>query len=221
MSTPNTDRTMKPGGAASIAKSVALEPESHALLQPTHSVRDFVNALAEAGHHPDAIKLLAHGLPRREGVWWASRCIRAVPAVVAEPLVPVLEASEKWVVDPTDENRRAAFTTAEPVGFGNPVGLTALATFWCEGSMGPPEQQAVTPDPRLAPDLLANAVVLAAVSTEPELAPEKYATFFGLAYEVAAGTNRWKAAKPEVAEPVAAPKPPLRSPPPPPSRGYY
>jgi hypothetical protein len=78
------------------------------------------------------------------------------------------------------------------VEFGTPAGLCCLAAFWSGGSVVPPDQAAVLPAEHLCPDMVANAVLLTAVHTDPARAPEKYARFLSLGKDVAEGKNRWK-----------------------------
>jgi hypothetical protein len=160
---------------------------------------------------------------------------------VADPkAVAVLDAADKWAAAPSDQARRAAFAVAEALGFDAPAGCVGAAVFFSEGSISLPNLPEVAPPPHVAPKMAANAVLLAAVISEPEKAAEKRARFVALGREVAAGTNRWAEAKPPTAAPprptgpagpvgpAAAPRPgvpPAARPPypppyPPPPRRY-
>ena len=51
------------------------EPEAADVVIPDTAPQISIERLMEAGYYQDAIKLLAHGLPKREAVWWA--CLAA------------------------------------------------------------------------------------------------------------------------------------------------
>jgi hypothetical protein len=218
------DPLAKPGAAADAAKAAPLEPPARDLLRAEHSPRQYLAALDQAGRLPDAVRFLAFALPRREAVWWATQCVRQVPALTAdEKAAAALAAAEAWAADPTDDNRRKAFAAAEAAGFDKPAACAALATFLTEGSMAPAHLQPVPPPSHAGPAAAAAAVILAALVIEPEKGDEKFRKFLALGSDVASGANRWKGAKeaaaPAQPAPVATPAKP--TPPPPPGRGWY
>jgi hypothetical protein len=154
--------------------------------------RAFLAAVVERELFADAIRFVAHALPRREAVWWAWVCARKVAG--AEPPAPImaaLEATERWIVQPTEEHRRAAMRFAETAELSTPAGCAALAAFVSGGSLAPPNVEAVPPDEFLTAKAVAGSVTLAAVATEPERAPEKFREFIRLGLEVADRTKLW------------------------------
>jgi hypothetical protein len=218
------DPLARPGAAVEAAKAAPLEPPARSLLQPDHTPRQYLAVLDQAGHLPDATRFLAFALPRREAVWWATQCVRRVPALTAdEKAAAALTATEKWAADPTDENRRTAFAAAEVAGFDKPASCAALAAFLAEGSLAPAHLQEVPPPPGAGPAAAAAAVVLAALVIEPEKGDGRLREFLALGSEVAKGTNRWPEAKPAPAPraPVASTSRPVPPPPPPPGRSWY
>lgn len=220
-----TDPLAKSGTAAEAAKAAPLEPPARELLRAEHSPKQYIDALDKAGHLPDAARFLAFALPRREAIWWATQCVRQVPALTAdEKAAAALVAAEAWAADPSDDNRRKAFAAAEAAGFEKPAACAALAAFLTEGSLSPAHLQPVPAPSHAGPAAAAAAVVLAALSTEPEKGDEKFRKFLALGSDVATGANRWKGTKETAAAPAqrvpvgAAAKP---APPPPPGRGWY
>jgi hypothetical protein len=216
----------RPGTAAEVAKAAPLEPPAKEVLRPEQSPKDYLDALAKAGHLADAVRFMAHALPRRETVWWAIQCVKSVPDLPnSEQTTAALVAAEKWAADPTDENRRAAHAAAQVAGFDKPASCCALAAFFAEGSLAPAHLPEVPPPPHAAPVAAATAVVLAAVTTQPDKADEKYRKFLALGFDVAAGTNRWKGDRPAAAPAGAGAPQPARpaAPPPPPKKekGWY
>ena len=65
--------------AADVAAVAELSDEAAPLLEPDSAPGDFVDALRGASKFADADRFLAHGLGRREAVWWACVCCRLAP----------------------------------------------------------------------------------------------------------------------------------------------
>jgi hypothetical protein len=179
--------------AAEVCKLCPLGDEAKALLRDGQTPKQLFDLLLEKKLHLDAIRLLAAALPKREAVWWACLCARQAhgtnpPAKVAAALA----AAEKWVADPSEENRRAAQAAAEAAEMKTPAGCAAMAAFWSGGSLGPTHVPAVPPGEQLTGHGVSGAVMLAAVLNQPEKAAEKHRSFLDLGVNVASGTNRWK-----------------------------
>jgi hypothetical protein len=156
--------------------------------------KEFIAKLVAANLHIDAVRFLAHALPRRECVWWAWVCARkAAGAEPPQPIKNALDATERWIVQPTEEHRRAALTFGELADFGTPAGCAALAAFMTGGSLGPPEAPAIPPGEFMTAKAVSGSVTLSAVAKEPDLAPEKFAEFLNLGLEVADRTKLWAA----------------------------
>ncbi len=174
--------------------------EARALLQPGMNPGQFLDALVSAGQLSDACTFLAFALPRREAVWWGVLVVRESlgPEPTAERSA-ALQATEAWVTAPSDETRRATMPAAEAAGFDTPVGLLAVAAFFSEGSIAPPDLPPVAPPEPMTANSVKNAITLAAVLTQPEKAPEKLARFLNEGIAVAKGTNTWSTDAPETA----------------------
>lgn len=173
--------------AAEIAPHVAgLSPEAKALLRPEHTPGEFLDAVAIAGHFADAVKFLAHGLGRREAVWWACVCARlAMEPAPAPPVLQALTAAEAWCYQPVEERRRAAYAAGEAAQFEHPAALAALGAFLSGGSLAPPNVQPVPPGPFLTARAVAGAIQLAAVRIQPEKAAERFRAFLAKGVEIA------------------------------------
>ncbi|TCH99486.1 hypothetical protein EJV46_02070 [Roseococcus sp. SYP-B2431] len=147
-----------------------------------------VARLAEAGRMPDALRLVAHALPKREAVWWACMCARAVP--VAEPPAcdsEALTAAETWVRKPDEPARRATMEVAQRGGFRSPEAWAAVAAFWSGGSMAPEGQPVVPPADHLTGVAVAGAIILAATRVAPEKAEARFQRFLQSARDIAGG----------------------------------
>lgn len=140
---------------------------------------DAVVAALEQHQLPlDAIRFLAQALPPRDRVRWAARCVRAASGDALAPGdAAALRVADAWVDDPTEEARRAAHAAAEAGEFSSAASWVAMAVFWSDGSMAPPQAPAVPADPAYAGQAAAGAVMLAAVVDPPEKAPERHQQF--------------------------------------------
>lgn len=165
-----------------------LDAEGNALLATAADAEAGLALLAGAGRMTEALRLLAHALPKREAVWWACMCARAVPDPASRPEdAAALEAAEQWVRRPDEANRRAAMAAAEKAGFRSTEAWAAVGAFWSGGSMAPEGQPAVPPAENLTGVAVAGAVVLAAVRVTPEKAGRRYVRFIASARDVALG----------------------------------
>jgi hypothetical protein len=159
--------------AAELIEAAALPEEAAALATPEMRGGEFIDALAQSGRQAEVVRALAHALTPRETVRWAAECLRrGAPASAGE--AAALEAVERWLADPSDENRRAALVAAERAP-GTPAGVLASAVFLTEGSVAPPQAPVVPPVPYAAAKAASGAIILAVVSREPAKAHEKFA----------------------------------------------
>ena len=159
------------------------------------SPAELVQALAGRELYPDAVRLIAYSLPKREAVWWAWVCARrAAGESPPAPIAASLSATERWIAHPDDASRRAAMEAAEQADLGTPAGCAGLAAFFSGGSIAPPDAPATPPDERMSARAVAGSVVLAAVASEPERAAEKFAAFVQQGLDVATRVGVWRAA---------------------------
>src|SRR5215831_1215878 len=159
------------------------------------SPRSFLGQLMDNELHIDAVKFLAHALPRREAVWWAWVCARKASG--PEPATPIkhaLDAAERWIVQPTEEHRRQALVFGEAADFGTAAGCACLAAFMTGGSLAPADAPVVPPGEFMTAKAVFGSVTLAAVATEPDSAPAKFGEFMKLGIEVAERTRLWPTA---------------------------
>jgi hypothetical protein len=118
-------------------------------------------------------------------------------AAGAEPSPPVkasLEATEKWLSQPSDELRRAAMQAAEKAD-GTAAWCAGVAAFLSGGSVAPAEAPVVPPAEFASAKTVAGAVMISAVATEPEKAPQKYKAYIDQAMDVANRIQLWEKAK--------------------------
>jgi hypothetical protein len=175
-----------------VALSTAAElgEEAMALARPDLHPLDFVALLMKKALYPDAVRFVAHALPKREAVWWGWVCARRAAGDSPRPKIKAsLDATEKWIAQPSDDNRRSAMAAAQKAELGTAAGCAGLAAFFSGGSLAPPDAPPVPPGEFLTAKAVSGAVIFAAVASEPERAPEKFRNFVAQGVEV---TNRVK-----------------------------
>lgn len=176
--------------AADVAKTVSLSDAAKALLTPTHTPRQFFEAVA--AHPPlaeDAIRFLAAALPKREAVWWALGCVRSAFPKPSPEAAKAITSAEGWVKEPTEANRRACGDAASVADYGTAPGCLAAAAFWSGGSIAPPHLGAVPPRDDLTATAVSAAVLLAAVADVNRI-PANHAKFVALGADIASGKSR-------------------------------
>jgi hypothetical protein len=186
---------LTPAELARIIDAAALADEARAKYREGLNGRDFVNQLMAGQQFIDTVKFMAHALPPREGVWWAWMCVRK--AAGPEPPPPVkasLEATEKWLSQPSDELRRAAKQAADKAD-GTAAWCVGVAAFLSGGSVAPPDAPVVPAAEFASAKTVAGAVMISAVATEPEKAPQKYKTYIDQALDVANRIQLWEKPK--------------------------
>jgi hypothetical protein len=167
-----------PPTAAQICAVAELGDPATALLKDGLGAREFLAILMEGNHFPDAVRFLAHGMPKREAVWWAWVCARRCGAPDPQGMAQTaLDTTERWIAQPTEENRRAAYAAGEAAGFGTAAGCAGLAAFFTGGSLAPPNCPVVPPGEFLTAKAVAGAVIFSAVCIQPEKAEEKFRSF--------------------------------------------
>ena len=129
------------------------EPAS-AMLRADMTPQAAVQTLVGAGHVQDALKLLARLLPKRYAVAWLCQCAR--DQLVSPEDKAGASLAEKWVREPNESNRRAAFEYANAGGYKSVGAWMAAAAGWSSGSLAPASQEALVPP---AEHLTACAVV--------------------------------------------------------------
>jgi hypothetical protein len=173
---------------AEILPRVEASAPAAAVAAPCASVEDALEALLQGGFRTEAMRLVAHALPRREGVWWACMCVRHTASATATPADgAAIDAAELWVRRPNDENRRLAFSRAEAAKFATAEAWAAVAAFWSGESMAPAGQPVVPPPPHLTGVAIVGAVTLASVRTRPEERDKRLDRFLASARDIAAG----------------------------------
>ena len=165
-------------------------PDAVALLDDGLAPEAFLRRLIEHEAYAEAVKYLAHALPKREAVWWGLLTVRSHLGEHAPPgPAGILAAAERWVRQPTDENRVAALEAAEPE-MASAAGMIGIAAFMSGASIAPPGCEPVAAPPHLTGTMVASAVILSAVTPDALQAAPKYRAYLAKGIEIAKGPAR-------------------------------
>ncbi len=126
---------------------------------------DHARALLASSRPRDAIFFISPLLPRREAVWWAIQCVRAL--IGESGADEALRAAETWVRTPEDDNRRAALLVANASDQRKPSTWLAFAAGWSGGSLLPADQKPVAPPPSACAMAANTAIMLAVAAGDP------------------------------------------------------
>jgi hypothetical protein len=96
---------------------------------------DFLRKLSAQAKFEDGVTFCAHLLPRREAVWWACGAVKASSNDAAQAQSDGFLAAQKWVYDPSEENRLAALETGNKSDKAKPATWLALGAGWSGGML--------------------------------------------------------------------------------------
>jgi hypothetical protein len=136
---------------------------SYVVTPPADDIQplDHARALLRYPRPSDEVLFISHLLPRREAVWWAAQCVRALLGEGAAD--ETLRAAEIWVRTPEDDNRQAALSAANASDRRKPTTWLAFGAGWSGGSLLPADQKPVPP-PAGACAMAANTAIMMAVA---------------------------------------------------------
>jgi hypothetical protein len=178
---------------ADVAAVAELGDEAMGLLRPDIVPQDYVALLMSKKLYADAVRFVAHALPKREAVWWG--WISAKKAAGADPPPKIkasLEATEKWIAQPDDEGGRAAMAAAKEAQTSTAAGCAGMAAFFSGSSLGPSHIPPIPPGEFLTAKAVSGAVIYAAVGKDPVNAPDRFQSFVNQGVEVAVKIKLWE-----------------------------
>jgi len=127
----------------------------------------FLRSLAKGPTPEEAVNFCAYLLPRREAVWWASQCVRALIPDLSEAEEAPLKAAEEWVAEPEEEKRRDALRMGMEGDRMLPSTWVALAAAWSGGNMVINEQGGTPAPAHLTARAASAALLLAMAQLDP------------------------------------------------------
>jgi len=168
----------------------AIDEQAFELLQPKLTPEEYVNKLIDKEYFADSIIFLAHGLPKREAIWWACLCSKAITnkETKADDLAS-LTMAEKWVYEPDDKKRRMCGTLAEKGEYKSAQNWAAAAVFWSGGSITKEDEPAMEPAPYLYAHAVSGAILNAVGMAEVDDIDDQFQQFIKHGLNIADGGN--------------------------------
>ncbi|MCF6345432.1 MAG: hypothetical protein L3J00_03060 [Thiomicrorhabdus sp.] len=165
--------------------------KSLSLLHAEHSPAEFLNTLIDQELYDDAVTFLAHALPVREAIWWSYLCSKEHFDQENALYQQGALATENWVKNPTEENRRDAENWAEAGKYNTVTSWTAAAVFWSGGSIAPEGQPVMEPPLHLYAHAISGAIVMSANHNMPAVTEvtQRYQRYLKLGIDIANGEN--------------------------------
>jgi hypothetical protein len=144
----NFDNLVKLNGksVAKICTEFDIEDAVLPLITDQILPHEFLRLLIGDGRVFDAMRFLAHALPKRESVWWACQCARSTfKETITQAAAASIAAAEAWVYQPTEENRAKAAAVVKSLRkIDSNTAWAACAASW---SNAPPRPGAPPPPP--------------------------------------------------------------------------
>lgn len=147
-----------------ICSRFKLSDNGAAMLEDGVNSAQYLNSLIYQEFYSDAVNFLAHGLPKREAIWWGYLAAKhADGESLANEAQEALRLIKDWVYHPDESLRRKAERLSEKLEFKTAVGWSIMSVFWSGGSLCAEHLPAVMPQEFLYAKGVAGAVMLAAV----------------------------------------------------------
>jgi Family of unknown function (DUF6931) len=176
--------------ASELLENFEVSEEAEVHLVPDTAPEVSILRLMDAKLYSDAIKLLAHGLPKREAVWWSCLAARDIQTPETdEDNINALIAAESWAKKPSEEGRLRCKQLAEKTKHKTPASWAATAATWCHGSLAPEGQPTIEPPVHLYAHAVAGSITLAGVFTSVESPYEKFEYYLSQGLDIARGGN--------------------------------
>ena len=131
----------------------------------------FLRTLVAAGKIADAVTFCAYLLPRREAVWWACGCARALLGRIADDRATGLVAAEAWVNEPDDERRQAALELGTRGHCDDALTWVALAAGWAGGLLGSGPHLSIPMPPYMTARATHAAILISASNVKRDQRP--------------------------------------------------
>lgn len=174
--------------ALAICHGLEFGEQATALLQGSPATVDYLQQLLADKLYPDAVRFLAHALPKREATWWACLCARnGLNDKTPAPEIKAIELAEAWVYKPTQDNRKLTLPAAEATAYKTAASWAALSAFWSGDDISPVSQAVIPPDEKLYAKAVVGAVLLAATQGEASKINDNYRLFLQQGINIASG----------------------------------
>lgn len=174
--------------AIEVSRYVTLGDDAKKLLTPEMPATEYIDLLAAKQLHPDAVQFIAHYLPKRQAVWWALACVKQVGTELPPEQETALKATERWIAEPTEENRQGTLKAGDAADTTTPAGMTALAAYYSDGMPATVDPNTNAKAYFMTAKLVSGAVMLSA-ATDPEQLQARFGAFTAKGVEVVKRTR--------------------------------
>lgn len=174
--------------AKELLQHFEIEDESQAVIKPDSPPLECIQSLTENKCFNDAVKLIAHALPKREAVWWSCLAARHSLGDNGDELnLAAIAAAENWVKEPSEKNRQIAKQMSEKLRHKTAASWAATGAYWSAGSMAAEGDPVIPPPPYLYAHAVAGCISLAAALPDPDQAEEKFNRYISQGLDLANG----------------------------------
>jgi hypothetical protein len=151
---------------AALAEKAGLQMPAGTSLAPMGAPAGLIDELLN--HNQDmlgATKVIAHGLPQRDGVRWAVTACRKIENKLPPKHREAIDAADAFATTPNAANRARAAAASESAGLQSPAGIAAKAASMADV----PDAPAIPGGDQLVPTCVVGAVA-GAVALSPKAA---------------------------------------------------
>ena len=145
--------------AAEICVTSNPSPEGKALLTPTMTPPEYLQALEKNKLSVDSVHFLAHGLPEKDSICWACQSSRLVAPKLSGSELDSLKLTEAWLKNPNPDLLASISASLGKVDFTGPGSWTGQAALWAKAP-GAPQPPSIPGMPTVA---LVGAAVIGAI----------------------------------------------------------
>jgi|LakMenEpi03Aug12_release.lakeMendotaPanAssembly.Ray.scaffolds.fasta_scaffold546096_2 hypothetical protein len=179
-----------PKKAIPLSQLCNLSDDAKLVLKAELSVIEYFTLLMGKELYIDVVKLLAQGLPIREGIWWSYCCaIEAEQDKANEDVLNTLQVVKHWIYQPNETYRRAAEVAAKKLEFKTPSSWVATAVFWSGGSVAPSDSPDVYIPEEHIGKAIAGAIMLACALDQNDNIQANYKRYLSRGFDIADGGN--------------------------------
>ena len=175
--------------AAELVAGSAIEENVAPLLDDDPDAKTLVTRLVDNSMFLDAARFIVLALPPRETTWLG--CLTARYAAEEKPLSPVdkgaLESAERWVYEPSEENRRAAERAIQDADYTTPAALAALSAFYSGGNIADDDDNPLDAPNGVSAKLVDAATALVSVGPDEPAMETRARRLLAQALDVADG----------------------------------
>lgn len=165
-----------------------LSDEAKELVNETLAPADVIHILKQANLNIDLTTFIAHALPMRESIWWATLATGLRHEDLSQAENKVISDSASWVKQPNESLRRIIEKSIEPLANESSAKWVGQAVFWSgQGSIAPIENPVVMPADFLHAKAVAGAINTAAALPEWSGYKGYYKHVFRMALDIAEG----------------------------------